>query len=91
MNEWKQIPGCDNHEINSDGKIRNTKTGTVKEGRDRAILYEKGKQKTVYVQKVVDECFGGSYVIPDKVQALIDEALEKNLLTQEQINELFDI
>ena len=89
--QWKQIPGWNNHEVSNDGKIRNTKTGKIKEGQDRITLYEKGKRKNIYVQKVVDECFGGPYVIPDKVQALIDEALEKNLLTQEQISKLFDI
>lgn len=88
--QWKQIPGCNNHEVSSDGKIRNTKTGKVKEGKDRITLYEQGRRKNVYIHKVVDECFG-SYVIPDKVQALIDEALEKNLLTQEEISKLFDI
>ena len=88
--QWRQIPGWNNHEVSSDGKIRNTKTGKVKEGQDRITLYEQGKRENVYIHKVVDECFG-SYVIPDKVQALIDEALEKNLLTQEEISKLFDI
>ena len=31
------------------------------------------------------------YIIPKNVQSFIDECIDKNLLTQEEVNELFDI
>lgn len=93
---WKTIPDFDKFEISYGGAIRNKKTlkeknaTKRKDGRLVVSLYQNGRQDTKYVKLLIEKLFP-QYVPPDDVRLLINKALEKGLMTEEDIEELFDI
>lgn len=92
---WKLIPKFEKYEISNSGVIRSVKNKRVKSysianGKEVVYLYHNNKRRTFYVKDLMNELFP-SYILPDKVQSLVDEAIRLNLLSQEDVNQLFGL